>query len=64
MATYSVDQDVSGLYWARVVVDENTTTFFQFKEYPSNEIIDQLLVDYINARRKPPAEEVVEPIEE
>lgn len=42
--------DISGKYRVRVILDENTTQFFKFDHYPSQEEINNIVSEYKNSQ--------------
>lgn len=43
--------DVANKYRARVVIDENSTQFFKFDHYPTQEEVNEIVTNYIQSQQ-------------
>ena len=48
--------DPADKYRARVAIDENSTQFFKFDHYPTQEEVDTVVENYINSLIPPPVD--------
>jgi hypothetical protein len=44
--------DEAGVYFVRVVIDENQTQFFTFDHYPTQEEVDLVAQRFVNAKQE------------
>jgi len=52
--------DIGGKFRARVIIDENTTQFFKFNHYPTQEEVNQVVEEFLNNQPKiPNTEEII-----